>query len=113
MHATSQVLVNLLLNAIYASDYDSTVEVKAAHINDEVVIDVIDSGSGLDPNVADKIFDPFFTTKSEGEGTGLGLSISIGIIERHNGKLTLSNNTNGKGVTARIVLPLQPESELE
>lgn len=107
-----QVLVNLLLNAIDASELNSTVRIHSRHRNDELVIEVIDQGCGMDVSVMDKVFDPFFTTKGEGEGTGLGLSISLGIIERHNGKLEIRNNPD-KGVTATIYLPIQPESEFD
>ena len=57
----------------------------------------------------DNVFDPFFTTKPEGEGSGLGLSISLGIVERHQGQLTINNNPQ-HGVTATIALPLQAQA---
>ena len=102
-----QVLVNLVLNAIDASDSNSEVTIALEVDNDldELVIKVIDQGSGLEPGTDDQIFDPFFTTKAEGEGTGLGLSISHGIVEHHQGSLVLENNELS-GVTATIRLPM-------
>ena len=52
-----------------------------------------------------KLFDPFFTTKPVGRGTGLGLAISYGIVERHGGKLTVSNHPKG-GALFSLRLPL-------
>ncbi len=100
-----QVLVNIVLNAIHASNNDSDIIVRVTKKENTLIIQVIDSGEGLSDEYSEKIFDPFFTTKGEGEGTGLGLAISHGIVEHHNGKLTLENNPKA-GVTATVTLPL-------
>lgn len=104
-----QALVNLLLNAIQASERGSEVRVRLRRENDFLSIEVVDAGRGIDPAVLDNIFDPFFTTKAEGEGSGLGLSISLGIIERHGGMLKIDTHA-GHGVCAKITLPLQARS---
>ncbi|MDH5409323.1 MAG: HAMP domain-containing histidine kinase [Gammaproteobacteria bacterium] len=101
-----QALVNLLLNAIQASGRDNEVSIWVSQVDDNLLIEVVDQGQGIDNKVLDRIYDPFFTTKAEGEGTGLGLSISLGIVERHNGQLMIRNNEIGHGVTAMITLPL-------
>ncbi len=103
-----QVLVNLLINGIQASEQYSTVTIKVEKRQEDIVIWVIDQGVGIKPEVLDQIYDPFFSTKAEGEGTGLGLSISLGIIEHHSGSLVLENNA-GRGVTACIHLPSGPD----
>ncbi len=102
-----QALLNLLLNAIYASPSDATVIIEAKITLNKLVVQVIDQGSGIDKATMQHIFDPFFTTRTEGSGTGLGLSISLGIVEHHNGTLSLENNKGVGGVTATMTLPLQ------
>jgi two-component system NtrC family sensor kinase len=103
-----QVLVNLLLNAIQASEAGGEVRIEAEAIrDDQVEIRVIDEGCGIDPQIMDKLFDPFFTTKPVGEGSGLGLSISLGIVEHHGGRLHLQPEPSG-GVSAIVRLPAHP-----
>ena len=102
-----QVLVNLLMNAIQASEANEVVELSAEIIEPGIVkVLVSDEGSGIDENDRDKVFDPFYTTKKVGEGSGLGLSISLGIVQYHEGQLSLTNNDRG-GVDAIIALPLR------
>ena len=67
--------------------------------------DVCDDGCGMDEAVVARAAEPFFTTKPIGKGTGLGLSISYGIVQRHNGQITVHSEM-GKGTTFRIVLPI-------
>ncbi|MCI5047484.1 MAG: response regulator [Aquisalinus sp.] len=71
---------------------------------DQVLIEVSDTGSGVPAEIADKIFEPFFTTKAEGKGTGLGLSTVYGIIGQMGGRIFLDNRV-GEGATFRIFLP--------
>ena len=99
-----QVLVNILLNAIQASPAGSKILIEAKQVHELVEIVITDCGAGVSSNDFSKIFDPFFTTKEEGEGTGLGLSISYGIVQRHNGSLSLENASHG-GAKVRICLP--------
>lgn len=101
-----QALINLLLNAIAASPANACIKLKVTSDTKQISIEIIDQGPGINDDIRDKIFDPFFSTKAEGEGCGLGLSISLGIIERHQGILSLHNNPAG-GAKARIRLPLQ------
>src|SRR5712691_521314 len=84
-----QVLINLVMNGIDAlrtlTDRSRELLMKSAKNPDGVLIQVQDSGPGLDPEQADRIFEPFFTTKPE--GIGMGLSISCSIVESHGGRL--------------------------
>ncbi len=101
-----QVLLNLLINAIQASEKGQLIILNAVKIEmEQIKITVSDNGKGITKEVHDKIFDPFFTTKNIGEGSGLGLSISLGIVEYHHGILKLENNKHG-GADAIIILPL-------
>jgi signal transduction histidine kinase len=68
-----------------------------------VVIEVVDTGSGMASNVMQRIFDPFFTTKRR-EGTGLGLSISQMLVTRQGGKISVASEP-GKGTTFSVWLP--------
>jgi two-component system sensor histidine kinase DctS len=94
-HQLSQVILNLLNNA-----YDATVDavvkkvrVTAGLKEGWVEICVIDTGTGVSPELREKIMQPFFTTKEVGQGLGLGLSISQGIIASHGGQLSLDPNS--------------------
>jgi PAS domain S-box-containing protein len=76
---------------------------------DEVMVAVQDTGTGLDPQTAERIFDAFFSTKTSDGGLGLGLSISRTIIEAHRGKLWSTPN-NGQGTTFQFTLPTSGEN---
>ncbi|MEL6349626.1 MAG: ATP-binding protein, partial [Myxococcota bacterium] len=98
-----QILVNLLQNARDAAGDDGTVWLR---VGPGPVVEVADSGSGIDPMIADRLFEPFVTTKTR--GTGLGLAISRKLAESMSGALTLlpSNTTPTSG--ARFQLTLRP-----
>lgn len=100
----TQVIFNIVLNAIYASPVHSTVLVQVRQDVDSVVIEVSDCGEGIPDPIKPKIFEPFFTTKPLGEGTGLGLSVVHGIIKSHRGEIYVSDNTP-KGTVFTIYLP--------
>jgi PAS domain S-box-containing protein len=84
-----QVFTNLIFNAIDAAKLfvDRWVKIVTFDELDEVVIQVLDSGRGIPPEIQEKFFQPFFTTKKVGQGTGLGLCIVKGILDRHNGSI--------------------------
>lgn len=90
-----QVVVNLINNACDAvSDQDERwIQVKLCSNEDYVYIQVSDSGPGISDDLTEKILKPFFTTKPVGQGTGLGLSISKSILDAHQGRLTLDENS--------------------
>lgn len=103
----TQVVFNMLINAIYASPAGSTIRVKLYSQDGNLSIIIADEGHGIPEEVREKIFEPFFTTKPVGEGSGLGLSVVHGIIKSHKGQIRFSSET-GKGTTFNITLPLHP-----
>lgn len=100
-----QVFVNLITNACHAMKPGGQVMLTTRRDDQEVVAEVRDTGTGIDPKNLSRIFDPFFTTKEEGKGTGLGLSIVQGIVESHGGRITV-DSTLGQGTAFTLRLPL-------
>ena len=104
-----QVLLNLMLNALQASDDGSWLELSTEDEEGTLAqepcirLDVRDGGRGIAQDQLPHIFDPFFTTKSE--GTGLGLSVSYNIIAEHKGRLEVRSEI-GKGTCFSIYLPV-------
>ncbi len=101
----AQILINLVMNSVHAMSEGGTLRVTAGRVGGQVAIEVRDSGHGIPPDVLARIFDPFFTTKDTGEGTGLGLTVVKGIIEEHEGTITISSEVD-EGTTVRILLPV-------
>jgi signal transduction histidine kinase/ActR/RegA family two-component response regulator len=107
-HQMQQVLINLFGNAAQAmksAHGRGVLTVRSAMEDGQVRIVVEDDGPGIPEEHLARIFDPFFTTKGVGEGTGLGLSLSIGLVEAHEGRLTVEN-VPGAGARFTITLPV-------
>jgi two-component system NtrC family sensor kinase len=104
-----QVVMNLLLNAAEATPSGGTVTVatRVDAATGRLVLEVSDTGAGIQPEIVDKIFDPFFTTKEEGKGVGLGLAVVYGIVQSHSGEIEVKSVV-GTGTTFRVLLPLGP-----
>jgi len=100
----TQVLFNLLLNAIYSSPNNSLIKIKIDNDYQNIIIKIEDQGTGVSDDIKSKIFEPFFTTKSKKKGLGLGLSVVQGIIQNHNGEITVKDNFP-KGAIFTIRLP--------
>lgn len=98
-----QILINLIINAIQSMKNGGTLRVNSYHRNSNVMLEVSDTGKGIDENELDKIFDPFYTTKHPGEGTGLGLWLTYEIVKYYNGDITVSSK-KGHGTTFNITL---------
>lgn len=105
-----QVLINLIQNAAESISDTGTITLRAREgaarlgqsPNPVVILDVIDSGSGIPPGVEKRIFDPLFSTKEN--GSGLGLSIAARIVEQHGGSIHYASQPRG-GTTFSVVLP--------
>ena len=92
----NQVFMNILSNAIDAIPDKGQIRIVTEQTNDQVIIRIKDSGTGIPDDIKSKIFEPFFTTKDVGYGTGLGLSISFGIVRDHGGEIEVkSDGVNG------------------
>lgn len=88
----NQVWTNLIDNAIQAMDGSGTLTVHTDLVEDQVCVEIGDTGPGVPEEIRHRIFEPFFTTKGVGEGTGLGLDISWRIVvERHHGDLRVKS----------------------
>lgn len=114
-----QVLLNLATNARDAMPRGGVLEIRTAAgrdgdrpgaegedaVPDELVIlEVEDSGTGMDSGTAARVFEPFFTTKEDGKGTGLGLTIVQGIVRQHGGRIAVTSEP-GRGTLFRVLLP--------
>jgi len=119
-----QLVLNLVLNAVHAmpdggqvvirvSRQPSSIDGAAARFAegtppaDPVVLEVTDTGHGMDSPTLTRAFEPFFTTKGDGVGTGLGLSVVSGIVRRAGGALQVAS-APGVGTTFRILWPTGP-----
>jgi signal transduction histidine kinase len=97
-----QLLLNLLRNAAQALDGGGTVTVRSATSGESVVVEIRDSGPGIQEEDLHRLFEPLFSTRPT--GTGLGLTISRRIAEDHGGTLELENHPDG-GAIARLRVP--------
>ena len=115
-----QVFTNLITNAAEAAAQGGTVLVRiipqhaglnpsGQMLEEGAIVEIIDNGPGILPEVRDHLFQPFFTTKGE-RGTGLGLWVSQGIIRKHAGSIHLFSNSEGanRGTTVSVFLASKP-----
>ena len=102
----NQVFMNLLVNAAQAMPDFGEITISTDIKDDNIVIQISDTGQGIPKESIARIFDPFYTTKEVGKGTGLGLSITHGIIKKHNGTIDIDSEV-GKGTTFTIHIPVE------
>ncbi len=100
-----QVLLNLIINAVDALHDRGRLYIKAAVFQGQLILEVSDTGEGIEKAYINKIFDPFFTTKGSGKGTGLGLAIVKNIIQELHGEISV-NSKKGEGTTFMIKIPM-------
>ncbi len=119
-----QSILNLLINARDAVQDGGTITIQSQkkHIeedttgtmkirkDDYIAVSVIDTGIGMDKDIQQHIFEPFFTTKDQGKGTGLGLSVVYGVVNSHNGFITVHSEPM-HGTQFTIHFPILPASE--
>ena len=122
-----QVIVNLAVNARDAMPKGGKLHIRTSNVGRDtcadlgyrglvpgeyVMIEVQDTGTGIEPDVLEKIFEPFFTTKEVGKGTGLGLSMVYGIIKQTGGYIYADSEVS-EGTTFKIFLPRHVSAESE
>ncbi|MGI9524350.1 MAG: ATP-binding protein, partial [Hyphomicrobiaceae bacterium] len=115
----SQVIINLAVNARDAMANGGRLTIRSRNVSERdcrrlnheglsvgqyVVVEVEDTGIGMEPDVVEKIFEPFFTTKDIGKGTGLGLSTVYGIVKQTGGSIMV-DSMPGEGTIFRVFLP--------
>jgi signal transduction histidine kinase len=109
----TQVLTNLVKNAVDAMPGGGTIDVILEDTLGDVSIIIKDTGTGINEEDKAKIFEPFFTTKPIGVGTGLGLATAYGIVKMHKGQITVESNTDPArgptGTSFKIILPRRKE----
>jgi two-component system, NtrC family, phosphoglycerate transport system sensor histidine kinase PgtB len=100
-----QVLTNLVVNAMQAMGAGGTLTIRARAADGKAELEVVDTGSGMSPEVMEHIFEPFFTTKPVGQGTGLGLFIVHGLVTELGGTITVDSRP-GAGAQFGVTLEL-------
>lgn len=109
-----QVLINLFTNAAHAiGDGGGTLSIGVRNEGNRIVIEVGDTGPGIPEAKLDDVWQPFFTTKPVGEGTGLGLSIVLGIIENHDGQISVENKPQGGALFTITIPSIEKENRCE
>ncbi len=102
----NQVFMNLLVNAAHAIEKQGTITLRTGCNQNEVWVEISDTGKGIPEKNLKRIFEPFYTTKPVGIGTGLGLSLSYSIIKKHHGRIDVVSEVD-KGTHFTIRLPIQ------
>ena len=107
-----QVVVNMINNAIDAVKGQDMRWVKliAFKADEQVLLQIQDSGPGISPEIEVKLFEPFFTTKPAGEGTGLGLSIAKGILDQHKASVRLNREFSNTCFEIAFPAPLSDQA---
>jgi signal transduction histidine kinase len=108
----TQVLVNLVVNAIQAMPEGGKLNVLTDVQDRNAICIVEDTGVGMTEDILDRLFVPFFTTKEVSQGTGLGLPVVHGIVTSHGGTIEVKSKP-GKGTKFTIRLPIEPDSDQE
>ena len=104
-----EVIINILFNAVDAMPNGGMIHLRSARMDDEIVLEISDTGTGMTGEVRRRCLEPFFTTKGD-KGTGLGLSSAFGIVKRHEGRIEVESEA-GRGATFRIALPIRAARE--
>jgi PAS domain S-box-containing protein len=105
------VIYNIIKNSIEAMPDGGNIYIKSFEENNNVTINIIDTGMGMDDQTRTRIFQPFYSTKGYKLGRGLGMSGVYSIIQEHMGKIIVKNTEKGKGTTIELTLPVSCKEE--
>jgi signal transduction histidine kinase len=116
----NQIILNVVVNAAHAiadklgpkSEAIGTITLRARATEENMVLEISDTGIGMSDEVKRRIFEPFFTTKEVGRGTGQGLTLVLRCVANHGGSIAVESKP-GVGTTFRIELPLNDDTEME
>ncbi len=111
----NQVFMNILTNAIDALEEafqkglcpEPIIRISSAQVNENVIVQITDNGTGIPEAIQSHLFDPFFTTKPVGKGTGMGLSISYQIITKKHGGSLHCISSPAQGAEFVIAIPIR------
>jgi signal transduction histidine kinase len=109
-HLLTQIVRNLVSNALAATEEGDRIEVNAEVSNRLLTLEVSDSGIGMDSETRQLLFEPFYSARRDGSGTGLGMSIVRNAVGSLGGRITIES-TPGKGTTVTVRLPADPEEQ--
>ncbi|WP_300426880.1 sensor histidine kinase, partial [uncultured Thalassolituus sp.] len=105
----AQVVMNILVNAVHALEEKATpgsLGVYQRIVGDQLLMEIVDTGTGMAPEVQSRIFEPFYTTREKGKGTGIGLALCYKLIREHDGEIRVSSRP-GAGTTFSLTIPLR------
>lgn len=100
----NQVWTNLITNAIDAMNGKGTLRIVTKGLPGKVLVQIVDDGSGIPPEIKNRIFEPFFTTKGVQEGTGLGLDIAARMVKNHGGDIHVDSKPGNTVFTVKLPL---------
>lgn len=101
-----EALTNLIINAVHAMPQGGTITLRTRQADQQLLLEVIDTGLGMDNETRERCLEPFYTTKGQQGGTGLGLSMVYGVMQRHEGTIEI-DSAPGRGTTMRLLFPLR------
>ena len=102
--AMEQLCIHLVMNALQAMNYTGKLSLGLKAENNQAIISVTDTGTGIADDIKDRIFEPFFSTRLSGEGSGMGLAIVKRIVEQHHGTIDVQTEV-GTGTTVTVSIP--------
>jgi signal transduction histidine kinase len=101
-----QMFFNILFNADQSIENNGEISISTKVDQNDILIEIADTGCGIRKDLISKITDPFFTTKEPGEGVGLGLSLVYAIVKEHGGEIKFESEEH-KGTTVMLKLPIR------
>ncbi|MCG7535438.1 ATP-binding protein [Pseudoalteromonas sp. OOF1S-7] len=112
--ALNQMVINLLMNAKYACEQAKAqghcqtpqITLRVQPTKEQILIELIDNGTGIEKGNLEHVFEPFFTTKPVGQGTGMGLAVAYGIVSEHKGAISVESKLN-EGTKVTITFPVR------